>query len=235
MPLTLNTLTMDEVQAAIDALQTDVSALQVDVLLLEKNVRDYTAVDMSNADYTMSALEANVNIIILANGGDGTKTLTWPTSADTSHPLQQLVITAYIANPVTIASETGGSTAQLYPGSIYFVSVLGGVSALNINAYTQGLARSGYNGVSAMGAGSNSFTDALGGKLLIGSDAAAQTVDIAAGNYTSNLTARVYCTGAGGVTVQGALGVTVTGNTTLTSGQSCTIYRDSTAETYYCV
>lgn len=235
MPLTLNSLTMDEVQAVIDTLQTDVTALQVEDAVFDKNIRAVVAVDMLNADYTLTLDEANSNVLVVSNSGDGTKTLTWPTTSDASRPAQQLVVTIFCSNGFTIAAQSGGGTDTLVAGTVHLVSVPDGLGAINVDEYIQIETRKQSNGVSGLSAGANVFNDASGGLLLIGSDAAPQTVDIALGNDMSNLTAVVYCTGAGGITIQGDVGVTVSGNTTLASGESCRIYRDALTETYYCV
>lgn len=235
MSLTLNSLTMSDVQVAIDALETDVAALQVEDLLLQRNIRTYVVIDMNNDDYTMTDDEANSAVIAVTNSGDGSKTLTWPTTSDTTRPAQQLVITIFTANGFIAAAQTGGSTADLVGGTIHYVTVPDGIGAFNVDEYVQTEARKVSNGITVLDAGDTAFNDDSAGKLQHAADGSAQTLTIAAGNTLSNLTAPVYCSGAGGLTVQGAMGVTVSGNAVLATGDRCTIYRDALTETYLCV
>lgn len=235
MSLTLNSLTMSDVEVAIDALETDVAALQQEDLLLQRNVRNYVVVDMDNDDYTMTDDEANSAVIAVTNSGDGSKTLTWPTTSDTTRPAQQLVITIFTVNGFIAAAQTGGATADLVGGTIHYVTVPDGIGAFNVDSYVQTQGRKASNGITLLAAGDNSFDDTQGGILQHAADGAAQTLTILAGNLVENLTAPAYCSGAGGLTIQGDVGVTVTGNTVLAVGDKCTIYRDALTETYLCV
>jgi hypothetical protein len=71
--------------------------------------------------------------------------------------------------------------------------------------------------------------------LHIAGDVSAQTLTIMTASKVPNMIVPVYCNAAGGLTIQGDIGVTVTGNTVLTNGQRCTIYRDGMTDDYYCV
>ncbi len=228
-------LSLADTDAAIAALETDVGVLQASVTILDDNIRGVVFVDMGNDDYIMTDAEANSAFIVVSSVGNGTKTLYWPTTSDDTRAAMQSLVTLFAGAPFAIAAQSGGATATAVPNTVHLVSVPDGLGAFNLDEYIQIEARSQNNGMQTLSAGDTVFNDANGGKLLIAADGSAQTLTISAGNYTTNLTANVYCSGAGGLTIQGDMGVTVTGNTVLTTGQSCTIYRDALTETYLCV
>jgi hypothetical protein len=235
MPLTLNSLTMDEVQAVIDTLETDVAALQTEDAVLGRNVRTVVSVDMNNDDYTLTLDEANSALLVMTNVGDGTKTLTWPTTSDNTRPAQQLVVTLLASDSFSGSAESGGGTAEFVNGTIHIVSVPDGLGVFNVDQYIQDESRKSSNGIVTLAVGNTNTSDSNAGKLHIGSDGAAQTLTIIAASNVPNMIVPVYCNAAGGVTIQNGLGVTVTGNTVLANGDRCTIYRDGSTETYYCV
>lgn len=202
---------------------------------IESNIRDAVFVDMGNADYTLTDAQANSQLLAIQNSGDGTKTLTWPTSSDETRPASQLVVTLFAAYAFTAAAESGGSTSTVLPGSIHIVSVPGGLGAFEVDGYIQDEGRASMSGIDELDAGDNYFSDGNAGNLQRSNQALANTLTILPANKTPFLTALVWCQGAGTLTIQGDTGVTVTGNTVLTTGLRCQIVRNNLTETYYCV
>jgi hypothetical protein len=190
---------------------------------------------MNNDDYTLTDAEANSAVLVMNSTGDGTKTLTWPTSSDSTRPGQQLVVTLLAGELFTGAAESGGSTAEFVNGTIHIVSVPDGLGVFNVDQYIQDESRKSSNGIVTLDAGNTYLGDNNSGRLHIASDVSAQTLTIRDSLKVSNMIVPVYCNAAGGLTIQGDIGVTVTGNTVLTNGQRCTIYRDGMTEIYYCV
>lgn len=209
--------------------------IETDLTLLENNVRGVAFVDMENDDYTLTDDEANAAVLVVSNSGDGTKTLTWPTTSDLTRAAMQTVVTLFCSNGFTISAESGGSTSDLVAGTIHTVSVPDGLGAFDIGDFIEIEARKASNGIRVLDVGDTVFTDANGGELQHANDGVAQTLTIDPAQETPDLSAPVYCSGAGGLTIQGGVGVTVTGNTVLAAGDKVTIYRDGVTENYLCV
>lgn len=80
---------------------------------ISRGVRGFGIVNMANADYTMTADEAALGAIAVFNSGDGTKTLTYPTTSDGTVPNTIMIITAFSGNVFYVASESWGAPVLL--------------------------------------------------------------------------------------------------------------------------
>jgi hypothetical protein len=99
-----------------------------------RNARGLAIVDMGADDYTMTEEESQNSTILTTNVGDGTKTLTWPSTSASTRPIVQYVIGLLSGNNYDIAAEAGGPTGTLTAASNYVVSVTdaSGAAALGL-------------------------------------------------------------------------------------------------------
>ena len=86
----------------------------VNVSTLNKNVREIALVNMSDDDYTLTDAQSEYAIKAILNTGDGTKSITVPTSADDTSPSISAYVMTIGTNSTEVISETGGDTAQIY-------------------------------------------------------------------------------------------------------------------------
>jgi hypothetical protein len=214
MTLTLNSLTMSDVEVAIDALETDVATLQTDMAVIDDNLRTTAIVDMANDDYTMTVDEANAAVKALVNVGDGTKTLTWPTAADTTMAKSQTITSQFAANPVTLECETGGTTAVLFAGIVTELVVAPGTGITLMSQQYGHEANDTTNGVSETDLATNQFSLGDCGYIIVANSttgAQAWTIDTTANaGWKDNATFKVHVpAGCDGITVTGEAGVTL--------------------------
>lgn len=78
--------------------------------ILKSNVRGIALINMSNADYVMSDAEAKNFMLAVLSAGDGTKTITVPSTSDGKTPGSYLLINIYANAGYYLKSETYGST-----------------------------------------------------------------------------------------------------------------------------
>lgn len=93
---------------------------------LEANVREYAIIDMGNDNYTLTDAEAQAGIWFVLNSGDGTKTLTVPTTSDGTTSANIVIVTVFSGNPFYVESQTGATPILLSAPS---VDVLGYINA----------------------------------------------------------------------------------------------------------
>jgi hypothetical protein len=94
-----------------------------DIQTLERNVRDAVVVNMANDNYTMTDEESQSSFIIPFNVGDGTKTLTWPSSSASTRPQPQFIYGVGAGNSYTIKAEGNATTASLSAATNYCIAV----------------------------------------------------------------------------------------------------------------
>lgn len=92
MPLALGSLTLSDFEESID--------------ILIQNIRGGVIIDMQDDDYTMTDEEAEAAIKVVINSGDGTKTLTFPTTSDSTVPAIMGICGAFAGANFFIKSET---------------------------------------------------------------------------------------------------------------------------------
>jgi hypothetical protein len=112
MSLTLNSLTMSDVQVAIDALETDVAALQVEDALLATNVRSVAFIDMVGADYMCNATESAATAIVLTNAGTGS-TILYITDS-TNNPVDKKILISDGSGPIRCVLDIGGDSVPVF-------------------------------------------------------------------------------------------------------------------------
>jgi len=205
---------------------------------IESNIRGVVIVDMDSADYTMTDAEANSALLVITNSGDGTKTLTWPTTSDDTRPAQQTVVTLLTAGDFTIAAQSGGGTASLIAGTIHIVTVTDVLGAFNSDQYIQNEARRATNGLGVAGTGSDfTFAATDAGQMVIGDDSSPQNFNINAdiSGMPNNAVLYFFQRGSATATLVAGAGVTLYGNLTVATNSGCSIWRDGTTNTWYVV
>jgi len=121
-----------------------------DLDILERNIRNFSIVDMGNADYTLTDSEAPRPGIAILNSGDGSRTLTIPTSSDGKTPSIYNIITFFAGSPFNILGETSGNTIPVEaPG----VDIIGYSAAAGVTSL--------YNNIISDSAYSSSWDDSL--------------------------------------------------------------------------
>jgi len=97
------------------------------------NVRDYVIVDMDNADYTLTLSQAKYAGWVVLNAGDGTKTITVPTTSDDQTSLQIMILTLFAGAQFYVQSQTGGSTTLITAPEMDLIAYNHGSQALSIH------------------------------------------------------------------------------------------------------
>ena len=220
----------DGATANLFSANNPVTTAQVSQLLT--SVTGYILVNMGGDNYSLNDNQAIYSLIIAINTGDGTKSLNFPASSSATKP-SVTTIWPFLSNGFTVTTDGGGTSVYINKAAPQRISIVSG-NVANIDTYADSNARGETNGVTSVSTAAYSLTDIDKGSVAIGTRATAQTFTIALGNLVNNLTCRVYCSGAGGITIAGAGGVTVTGHTTVATGASITIARDALTENYYC-
>lgn len=98
---------------------------------LRQNLSDYVYIDMGAANYTMTLAESMAAVKVVANVGDGTKTLTIPAGALDMSPLISYYYNGFAALPYTL-STARGVTAKMYPGTAGDVVTIEDVTILTL-------------------------------------------------------------------------------------------------------
>ena len=218
----------------------------------------YATINMNNADYTMTATEAQYSVFLIVNAGDGTKILLNPTSADATAPSKQQFITGFGGNTFFYGSETGGPPTEILapfndvvtytPGSIQlsmfnsFGNQTGYSTSYDTdkrfvtcnNFYDEVERRNGVVNTQTGATYSFLLTDAYG--LVVGNRGTAQTFTIeptATTDMGRGCSLRVQQQGAGNITVAAGAGVTLVGSGALTVNTSKTLKRDGDTDTWY--
>lgn len=105
-------------------------ALSVD----SHNLRGWVIIDMGDDDYTMTLEQASAGKMAIVNSGDGTKTLTNPTIADTHTPIVQLIVMGFASNKITYASESNIAVQREIPVStIDYLAYIPGVGIFSMS------------------------------------------------------------------------------------------------------
>ena len=200
---------------------------------LSRMFQDVATIDMSNADYTMSDNEAASYAKILTNVGDGTKTLTWPSTSDSLISASQFITTAFAANQVTLASQTGGSSAVIGALRLSEVVILPGVGVFVEGDSYATSSNAVSNGVTVITDAAYSFGVSDCGKLIVGDRGTAQafTLDSTV-DFPTNAKICVMQKGAGTVTIT-ASGTTIIGTAAMVQNQLICLYRDGTTDEWY--
>lgn len=87
------------------------------------NLRENASVDMSSADYTLTAAQAKNSVLVLSNTGDGTKILTIPDEA--TNPTHYTIIIPDGSNPVKVVVNGETTTSAAYAGVNQFCRIDG--------------------------------------------------------------------------------------------------------------
>lgn len=91
---------------------TDGAWVSDQLAAIKSNLRGIAIVDMGNADYVMSDAEAKCGAIAVVNAGDGTKTITIPSSSDSVAAGLIAYLTYFNSAGFYIKSETYGGSGQ---------------------------------------------------------------------------------------------------------------------------
>jgi len=115
---------------------------------LSNNARGFGIIDMSNADRTLTDAEAKLGAILVFNSGDGTKTLTWPTTSDGTVASTILVVTAFAGNVFYVTSESWGAPILISApnGDIFTYGYGSGIQSFYNNTISDTAFSSGWNG-----------------------------------------------------------------------------------------
>jgi hypothetical protein len=202
---------MDE--AIIDENSASIAVLETSVGVIELNLRGTAVVDMGNVDYTMTDAEAQSIRRVMANVGTG-KTVTVPTTADSTVPELSIIDMRLAGANVDIVLESGGSPLTIYSGRITVIAInttLGEIQ--DMCAICAEVSNSITNGVTITDTVNNIFTAADAGKQMVFNAVGAQawTIDtVANSGWRDNSILYLFAeAGSGGITVTGEAGVTL--------------------------
>jgi hypothetical protein len=204
---------------------------------LVSNIRDYVIIDMGGGNYTMTDAEAVAYLKIITNEGVGS-TLYWPTTSDGYTSIDQQISMQYTANPIIIASQTGGDTDTLAAGSIgsTAVSYIPGVAAKSKNKADGVYYRAGTNGVNVQTVDYTAVADDAG-KLIVFTAGSTLTINAAATtNYGTNAVIRVLNLQSGGgyILISPAVGVSISGHTQAYQDCILELQRNGDTNNWYC-
>lgn len=201
---------------------------------LARALQSAVFIDMANADYTMSDAEAAAYAKVLSNTGDGTKALTWPSTSDGLYASGQLIYMALANAPITLVSQTGGSTAIIHNGDFSEVAVLPGVGIFCLaDAYTS-QANMVHTAINPIGDADYTLQASDAGKTIYMGGAGPRNLTINAGitNMLDNAVVYLIQAGAGAVAIGGTATIFGAGGT-VSAGQLARIARDSNSDDWY--
>jgi len=202
------------------------------IAALVRNVRDVAIIDMDNDDYTLTLDEAKASVKAILNTGDGTKTLTIPSIADSVAPAVSIFLMTFGTNHITVAAESGAATAEVYSNDGFTAFDLV-VMALPLGVYSldSQVVESANKFFPAIIEKTDDY-DVIGensGRLLEMNNAAPKAFNFSATNVANmnpSATGKLRMKGAGVVTITASGGATVEGKTTLAINDIVSWYRD---------
>jgi hypothetical protein len=205
------------------------------------NLRGIAIIDMDDDDYTMTDAEAASAAKVILNAGDGTKTLTYPTSADAIIAKSQSIVGIAMTNKISLECETGGSAATIYAGSTTDVVVIPGTAVISTVLVYAAFSNSITNGIQVTDTVYNTFSPSDMGRVLVANSttgAQSWTIDTVANEaYPDNATFKVHVpVGCDGMTVTGEAGVTlVPASAVISAGNTLQFVRDGSLNSWYAI
>ena len=209
------------------------AAAVVDIGVLDDNVRGVSLINMGGDDVILSDAQSENAIKAMLNTGDGTKSITVPTSADDTSPSISAYVMTIGTNSAEVISETGGDTAQIYSNDgataldIIVIAPLVGAFSFTAQAVKSANKMMPYDPVTV-----TDDTDVTGlhsGVLLQMNNAAPKAFNFSDANVsamTPNAKGQLRMKGAGIVTITASGTATVEGKTTLAINDIVTWYRE---------
>lgn len=219
----------------------EIPAIEADIELLDDNVRGVAIIDMENDDRTMTDAEAASAVKFILNAGDGTKTLTYPTTSDALIAKSQSIVGIAMTAKISLVCETGGTAATIYAGSTTDVVVIPGTAVISTAAVYAAFSNSITNGVSLSDTINNVVTASLMGAVLIANSTAgaqAWTIDTVANEaYPDNATFKIHVPlGCDGMTVTGDVGVTLTpASAVIAAGETLQFVKENSSDNWYAI
>lgn len=192
-------------------------------------------IDMQDDDYTMSDDEAASFGKIITNAGDGTKTLTWPSTSDGTYAAEQFIYMGYAANKITLACQTVGATTVMYPGDFCEITVFPGGAIYNMGREYSRQSNRESNGVVVSSSGAYAFDYSDCGKLRVSNNGGAHdyTMNAADELWPINAKITVFQAGTGNCTLVAGLGVNLFGDLTMAQNESRTLWRSGSSNNWY--
>ena len=218
----------------------DIPAIVNEIDSLDVSVRGLAVVDMDDDDYTLTDAEASAELIAVLNTGDGTKTLTFPTTSDLLRPRSQIVTSLFSGGGAfTLASESGGASIVIAKSSTNIVSFVTGSTEIDVSGFIKTDARKVTNGNDTTDTINNSFTGGDMGKVIIANSTAGAQVwtleSTADAGWLNDATFTVVVpAGADGITITGEAGVTLNpASVVIAASSSRTFVKINSSDTWY--
>jgi len=211
----------------------DIPAIESDIAILDANSRGISLINMGGDDVILSDAQSENAIKAILNTGDGTKSITVPTSADDTSPSISAYVMTIGTNSAEVISETGGDTAQIYSNDgataldIIVIAPLVGAFSFVAQAVKSANKMMPYD--SATVTDDTDVTGLHSGVLLQMNNAAPKAFNFSDANVsamTPNAKGQLRMKGAGVVTITASGTATVDGKTTLAINDIVTWYRD---------
>jgi len=209
---------------------SNLMGVEGEVALLNRNVRDYVIIDMTD-DVTMTDAQAQTPVKLIINAVAG-KTLTFPSSSDSLMPRTQVIFLATGCDYINVEMQSGGQSGIVYSGygtSTYSEFIA--VPAFGIFMFGEEYAKQAAQSYPRIAVVTENYNvvNSDEGALISMNNAAVRSFTFAAAdvaNMRQGASGKLRMQGAGVVTIAASGGATVSGKTTLAINDIVTWYRD---------